>query len=271
MPPPDLIDVHTAFLEKHPLERGLDEAQRALATLATLLAACPGDLQPIFQVRRLVAGVFACDCIGDVTTHRGSCARSSAASEMHRCLLSAVPALLQADLVDFFAELAGRLETLSQKSPRQAGGACCSATMGAQQARRIATAAACCTTCGLQLFAQTATAVPSPPSAPCSTSARLLPPTLTAVSTFLLGNGRDCAAAAAGLHSALHALALGGLGAKDGRLREAAATYLRCQMQLGSLPAGSAQLQDVQDWVERELEAPALKWWAGRSGWWWLC
>ena len=52
--PPDLIDVHTAFLEKHPLERGLDEAQRALATLTSLLAACPGDLQPMFQV----CGVF---------------------------------------------------------------------------------------------------------------------------------------------------------------------------------------------------------------------
>lgn len=104
---------------------------------------------------------------------------------------------------------------------------------------------------------------PAPPAtdpAPCSTAARLLPPTLTAVNTFLLGNGRDCAARVAGLHSALHALVLGGLGAKDGRLREAAATYLRCQLQLGSLPAGSAELQDVQDWVERELEAPALKW-----------
>lgn len=46
----DLIDVHTAVLEKHPLERGLDEAQRALATLTALLTACPGDLQPMFQV-----------------------------------------------------------------------------------------------------------------------------------------------------------------------------------------------------------------------------
>lgn len=114
---------------------------------------------------------------------------------------------------------------------------------------------------------------PLHPPAPCSTAARLLPPTLTAVNTFLLGNGRDCAAQAAALHGALHALVLGGLGAKDGRLREAAATYLRCQLQLGSLPVGSAQLQDVQDWVERELEAPSLKWWVG---WWcvelcWCC
>lgn len=106
-------------------------------------------------------------------------------------------------------------------------------------------------------------ALPLHPPASCSSAARLLPPTLTAVNTFLLGNGRDCAAQAAALHGALHALVLGGLGAKDGRLREAAATYLRCQLQLGSLPVGSAELQDVQDWVERELEAPSLKWWVG--------
>lgn len=53
---------------------------------------------------------------------------------------------------------------------------------------------------------------------------------------------------------------LRGLQAKDARLREAALTYLRIQLQLGALPQGSPQLQDVQEWVERELQAPGLRW-----------
>ena len=42
------------FLEAHPLERGADEAQRALATLNALLAALPGDMQPVFQTDMIV-------------------------------------------------------------------------------------------------------------------------------------------------------------------------------------------------------------------------
>lgn len=55
--PTVLIDVHTQFLEgalqrlvDDPMQRGADEAQRALATLSSLLAAFPGDIQPAFQV-----------------------------------------------------------------------------------------------------------------------------------------------------------------------------------------------------------------------------
>lgn len=90
---------------------------------------------------------------------------------------------------------------------------------------------------------------------------RLLAPALVAANTFLLACGRDCAAGAAAVHaSTLHAAAMRGAVAKDPRLRDAAMTYLRIQLQLGGLPAGSQLLADVQDWVERELRAPSLRW-----------
>lgn len=38
------------FLDRHPLERGTEEAQRALHTLSALLAAFPGDMSPTLQV-----------------------------------------------------------------------------------------------------------------------------------------------------------------------------------------------------------------------------
>lgn len=104
---------------------------------------------------------------------------------------------------------------------------------------------------------------PAPPTLapPCSVATRLLTPTLVATNTFLLAWGRDCAAGAAAVHaSALHAAAMRGLTAKDPRLREAAMTYLRCQLQLGGLPPGSQLLGDLQGWVERELAAPGLRW-----------
>jgi hypothetical protein len=42
------------FLERHPLERGAEEAQRALATITALLAALPGDMQLLFQADMLL-------------------------------------------------------------------------------------------------------------------------------------------------------------------------------------------------------------------------
>lgn len=98
------------------------------------------------------------------------------------------------------------------------------------------------------------------PESASSAAARLLAPTLAAINAFLLCHGRDCAAAAAGMHTALHAAVVRSAQAKDTRLREAALAYLRIQLQLGSLAPGSPLLQDVQEWVERELGAPALKW-----------
>lgn len=94
---------------------------------------------------------------------------------------------------------------------------------------------------------------------PRSVASRLLAPTLNALNAFLLGNGRDVAAQLPALHAAYHDTAIRGSG-RDARLREAAVTYLRIQLQLGTLPRGSAHLQDVQDWVDRELGLPAFKW-----------
>ena len=58
----------------------------------------------------------------------------------------------------------------------------------------------------------------------------------------MLANGRDVAAQAPELHAALHTLVLRG-SARDGRLREASVTYLRIQLQLGTLQPGSQHLQ----------------------------
>ena len=98
-----------------------------------------------------------------------------------------------------------------------------------------------------------------PPLPPCSAASRLLAPLLSAINAFLLANGRDVASQAGELHATLHAAVLRG-SARDLRLREAALTYLRIQLQLGTLPPGSQQLQDVLEWVDRELEQPGFKW-----------
>ena len=104
---------------------------------------------------------------------------------------------------------------------------------------------------------------PPPPSAPCCCSAiaaRLLSPTLAALNSFLVPNGRDLSSQLGSLAEALHGLVLRGLGGRDTRLRDASLAYLRCQLALGALPRGSQLLQDLQDWVERELQQPSFKW-----------
>ncbi|KAL4857208.1 Serine/threonine-protein kinase ATM [Chlorella vulgaris] len=162
-----LLAVHMDFMEKQVQRQGLgrsaDDAGRSLAAMAALLAAFPGDMQPVFQ----------------------------------------------ADCLLFFSQLAEQLGQLAEAEP--------------------------------------------------SVASRLLAPTLNTLNAFLLGNGRDVAAQLPALHAAYHDTAIRGSG-RDARLREAAVTYLRIQLQLGTLPRGSAHLQDVQDWVDRELGLPAFKW-----------
>jgi hypothetical protein len=202
-----------SFLERHPLERGAEEAQRARATITALLAALPGDMQPLFQ----------------------------------------------ADMLLFFADLAARLGQLAEASPRcgmSAGSG--SSSVGVQRPLGQSDMR-CCWLCPALLHPLSK---PLPhPSHPCSAGSRLLTPLLSAVNAFLLVNGRDVASQAGELHGTLHAAVLRG-SARDLRLREAALTYLRIQLQLGTLPRGSQQLQDVVDWADRELEQPGFKWWA---------
>lgn len=93
----------------------------------------------------------------------------------------------------------------------------------------------------------------------CSAAARLLGPTLSAVDAFLLRNGRDVAAALPALHDALHGGLLRG-GGRDPRLRDAVLAYLRTQLALGTLRGSWRQLDDVREWVERELSQPGFKW-----------
>ena len=42
--------MHLAFIDGHPLHRGAEEAQRALAAIGALLSAFPGDMQACFQL-----------------------------------------------------------------------------------------------------------------------------------------------------------------------------------------------------------------------------
>ncbi|KAL4452130.1 hypothetical protein ABPG75_007792 [Micractinium tetrahymenae] len=164
-----LLNVHMDAIEtfgKKPAdrqEREAEEAVRALGTMSALLAAFPGDMEPLFQD----------DCI------------------------------------NFFRTLADGLEQMGESAP--------------------------------------------------SAAHRLAPPLLTAVNTFLLANGRDVAASLPPLHAALHGLVLRGA-ARDPRLRDPAVTYLRIQLQLGTLQRDVGQLQDVQDWLWREMEHPGFKW-----------
>ncbi|PSC71129.1 serine threonine-kinase ATM isoform X1 [Micractinium conductrix] len=161
----ELITVHMdavdASLAKG--ERGAEEAGRALGTLGALLAAFPGDMDPVFQD----------------------------------------------DMLSFFTDTAGTLRGIGEEAP--------------------------------------------------STATRLMGPLLSATNTYLLANGRDVAAALPALHAALYTPVLRG-GARDPRLRDAAVAYLRLQLQLGTLAKEQGKLQDVVDWVEREVEQPGFKW-----------
>lgn len=75
-----------------------------------------------------------------------------------------------------------------------------------------------------------------------SAAQRLAAPLLAATNTFLLANGRDTAASLPRLHASLHGLVLPGA-ARDARLRDPAVTYLRIQLQLGTLQRDVARLQ----------------------------
>lgn len=84
----------------------------------------------------------------------------------------------------------------------------------------------------------------------------------TSLNAFLLRNGADVASGAGGLHAAAAGyVARAWRSARDARLREALAVYLRAQLLLGGLPAdGGAALEDLKALLEHSLQQPGFRW-----------
>ena len=85
---------------------------------------------------------------------------------------------------------------------------------------------------------------------------RLLTATLVALNSFLLANGTDVASRCGDLNQSLHPIIMRPLrqaGGRDHRLREAAVTYLRAMLQLGTLQEGP-WLGEALSWAQLELQ-----------------
>ena len=90
-----------------------------------------------------------------------------------------------------------------------------------------------------------------------------------ALNAFLLANGPDVSGRAAELHAHAHAyVARAWRGARDARLREALAVYLRAQLLLGGLEGGArpGDLADVRAALEHSMQQPGFRWWGPPCG-----
>ena len=128
-------------------ERGAEEAGRALGTLGALLAAFPGDMDPVFQVGGIESGGArhsrepSCLSLGD-RSGRG-CTQRQAGKRMDQVCAWAgdgtsktacappppclAPPCLQDDMLSFFTDTAGTLRGIGEEAPRcrdEGGGIC---------------------------------------------------------------------------------------------------------------------------------------------------
>ena len=95
---------------------------------------------------------------------------------------------------------------------------------------------------------------------PCRDDSRLSTAFLSALNTFLLGQGLDVSSRCREIHDAVHALLLRcWRSSRDLKLREAMTAYIRIQLTLGGI------IGDYRDDVGRALEGTlqqsTFKWW----------